>query len=188
MNQLAPSNEILPPVNKAEVKDAIKKIQASWTKTINALIETSKLLYDYQLSPDWTTISSQLDEEKIIDKSVQQMLIGIGGNPTLTDDRYREFLPPHYNNLAYLSRIKGKQLVKLFNDKEITSATTLKDAKDLASKFGSLKKPQKPRNTDGKPQKVGFQITVDAEYDPQTVIQEIVEFIEQFEGVTVKVN
>jgi uncharacterized protein YqgV (UPF0045/DUF77 family) len=72
------------------------------------------------------------------------------------------------------------------NKKEITPATTLSDAKSLATKFGSLKKPQKTR-TD-KAQKYNLTITFDTSVNGKEFMDELVEHLEQFEGVSVKVH
>ena len=145
MGKISTKTEILPPVNMKEVESAVQQITGSWTKTIHALIETALLLHEYQRSPDYDSIRKILHDRRIIDMSVQQILIGIAGNPVLTDKRYRDLLPPHYTNLGFLSRIKSDKLIALLNKKEITPATTLSDAKSLATKFGTLKKPQKAR-------------------------------------------
>ena len=186
MGKVVTNSEVLPAVNKKEVDIAVERITGSWTKTIHALIETAKMLHEYQMSPDYSSIRQILHERRIIDMSVQQILIGIAGNPALMDKRYRDLLPPHYNNLGFLSRIKSDKLILLLNKKEITPATTLSDAKNLALKFGSLKKPQKSRND--KQQKFNLQMTFDSAVDGEAFVKELVEHIEQFEGITVKVH
>lgn len=188
MNKLLTVNEVLPAVNMEEVEIAVKKIQTSWTKTIDALIETSKFLHNYSKSPDSSVIRKTLHERRIIDISVQDILVSVGGNPTLIDSQFRKLLPPHYSNLGFLSRIKGDKLIELFKKKEITPATTLADAKTLALKFGNLKKPQKPRDKKNKPTKVSLQITIKPTVDEEGFIKMVVDFIEQYEGVSVKVN
>ena len=74
----------------------------------------------------------------------------------------------------------------LMEKKEITPATTLSDSKTLALKYGSLKKPQKPRTDKG--QKFSFKLTIDSTLDAELFITELMEHIEQYEGVTVKVH
>lgn len=186
MGKVVSKTEILPAVNIKEVELAVERITGSWTKTIHALIETAMMLHEYQMSPDYSSIRQILHDRRIIDMSVQQILIGIAGNPTLTDKRYRDLLPPHYSNLGFLSRIKSEKLISLLNKKEITPATTLSDAKILASKFGSLKKPQKTRSD--KKQTFKLQLTFESGVDGEAFIAELVEHIEQFDGITVKVH
>lgn len=186
MGKVVSRAEILPAVKMKEVEFAVERITGSWTKTIHALIETAMMLHEYQMSPDYVSIRQILHERRIIDMSVQQILIGIAGNPTLTDKRYRDLLPPHYSNLGFLSRIKSDKLISLLNKKEITPATTLSDAKILASKFGILKKPQKTRN-DKKPT-FKLQLTFESDVDGEAFVAELVEHIEQFDGITVKVH
>jgi len=186
MGKVTTKSEVLPAINIKEVESAVERITGSWTKTIHALIETALLLREYQISPDYDSIRQILHERRIIDMSVQQILIGIAGNPVLTDKRYRDLLPPHYTNLGFLSRIKSDKLIALLNKKEITPATTLSDAKSLATKFGSLKKPQKPR-TD-KVQKYNLSITFDTSVNGKEFMDELIDHLEQFDGVTLKVH
>lgn len=188
MNKVVSVDEVLPAVNVEAVETAVKEIQLSWTKTIHALIETAKLLHKFKQSSDWSTIRQTLNDRKIIDISVQDILIGVGSNPTLTDSRYRDLLPPHYNNLGFLSRINGKKLVELLEKKEINPSTTLADAKILALKFGSLKKPQKPRDKGNKATKVSLHLTFDSKVDEKHFVKMLVEFIDQYDDVKVKVN
>lgn len=186
MGKMPIKSEVLPALDSKAVETAVERITGSWTKTIHALIETAMLLHEYQKSPDYDSIRNILHERRIIDKSVQQILIGIASNPVLTDKRYRDLLPPHYTNLGFLSRIKSDKLIALLNKKEITPATTLSDAKSLATKFGSLKKPQKAR-TD-KAEKYNLTITFDTSVNGKEFMDELVEHLEQFEGVSVKVH
>ena len=186
MGKVVTNSEVLPAVNKKEVDIAVERITGSWTKTIHALIETATMLHEYQISPDYDSIRQVLHDKRIIDMSVQQILIGIAGNPTLTNEKYLKHLPPHYSNLGFLSRIKSEKLIFLMEKKEITPATTLSDSKTLALKYGSLKKPQKPRTDRG--YKFNFQLTIESTVDAEVFITELVAHIEQFEGITLRVH
>ncbi len=185
-NKVATNSEVLPAVNMKEVELAVERITGSWTKTIHALIETAKMLHEYQRTPDYDAIRKVLHDRRIIDMSVQQILIGIAGNPILTNKKYFKHLPPHYSNLGFLSRIRSEKLIALMDKNEITPATTLSDSKTLALKYGSLKKPQKPRTDRG--HKFNFQLTIESTVDAEVFITELVAHIEQFEGITLRVH
>jgi len=137
--------EVLPATRKINIQDALNEIQVSWKKTTDAICETADILFKYRSSPNWSEIEKELEERHIIKISVQKFLIGIAQNRTLMNPKYRELLPPHYNSLYHLSRIKKDKLENLLEKGEIHQDLDLMSARGFALKYA--KQNNKSRTT-----------------------------------------
>ena len=135
--------EVLP-ATKVNIREALNEIQVSWKKTTDAICETADLLFKYRSSPNWSEIEKELEERHIIKISVQKFLIGIAQNRTLMNPKYRELLPPHYNSLYHLSRIKKDKLENLLEKGEINQDLDLMTARGFALKYAKQNKKNGP--------------------------------------------
>ena len=131
--------EVLDPIDLKKVEIAIKEIQKSLSKELIAIMQTADLLFKYKMSNDWLKISEQLDERNIMKDSVQKYYIGIAQNPVLMNSAYWDKLPPFYNNLYQLSRIKGAALVKLIETNKVHPSLTLENTREFAEKYAPSK-------------------------------------------------
>ena len=130
-----------------DIKSALSKIGQSWKKTTDAILDTAELLYEYRTSSQFDQIRKKLDEQNIIKDSVQKFLLGIAQNKALMNKQYREYLPPHYNTLYHLSKIKSDVLEPLLINEKIKPGFLLDEARELSEKFNAKKSMPKTPST-----------------------------------------
>jgi hypothetical protein len=141
MEKQVAESEVLPPIDPIAVRTALNEITTSWKKTTEAIMNTAAVLLKHRRSPYWTTIEEELDKKNIIKISVQKFLISIAQNTALMDENIRHSLPPHYNTLYHVSRIRGDKIKKLVLDGTINPSTLLQEARDLAEQYNPKSKP-----------------------------------------------
>lgn len=138
-------DEVLP-ADSNDIKAALEKIGQSWKKTTDAILETAELLYKYRTSSQFDQIRKELDAKNIIKDSVQKFLLGIAQNKALMNKQYREYLPPHYNTLYHLSKIKSEELEPLLKNEKIQPGFLLDEARELSEKFSTKKSTPKTQS------------------------------------------
>lgn len=111
---------------------AIQDIHTSWNKTVESLLETAKMLINYQQRPDWFQIKDELASRNIMKSEVLSMMTSIGRNSLLNDKQYLNQLPSSYNSLYHLSKMEDAKLKDALDNHTVTKAIRLEDVRKLA--------------------------------------------------------
>jgi len=135
--------EVLHPI---DLPDAVTRIGASWRKAAESILETAKLLHDYNLREGWDDLKSKLIAQNIMKDAVISMLLGIGRNQCLMQ-MDPKMLPPSYNTLYSMSRVDEKTLQKKLEKGEIGPDLLLEDARDWVASVKTKNTVEKKSST-----------------------------------------
>lgn len=131
----------------AKTETAVIEIQGSWNKTVQSMLDTAKLITDYERREDWFDIKSELSLRGIMQDSVISMMLSIGGNSLLQSDKNVEFLPRSYNTLYNLSLLDDKELIQRFQSGDINPSLRLIDARKFHPQKTNKPSSSKPNTT-----------------------------------------
>jgi hypothetical protein len=94
------------------------------------------------------------------------------------NSEYWHQLPPFYNNLYQLSRIKGDTLQKMIETGKIHPSITLEDTREFAEKYSPLKKNAYHVTQKKVGIKINIEITFQKKYSSQKQIDFAVTWLE----------
>lgn len=116
----------------AAVREHAARIKAAYRRTVEATIETGKLLIAAKAAVGhgkWGELLRYLP----FGERQAEMLMRIAEHPVLSDPQYIADLPSSWATLYELSGVKPDEVTRLISERKITPATTRKDAKELCT-------------------------------------------------------
>ena len=137
---------------RTQVSQAVADIQAAYQTAQKSYLDFCRLIFDYKQRNYWNSIRQELIDKNIFGDSTLKKLEAIGGSAPLLRFKDVGMLPEGYNTLYELSKIK-KQENWDKAIKHISSATTLAEAKDLASRYGTQSSVKPATKAKPKPSK-----------------------------------
>ncbi len=158
------TSEVLPKIDGALVKRAIKEITDAGQEATTAYLRLADKIAKWHRDKHWNEIERILVTEKIVSDSVLKKLILIGSNPVLMDQSHWSKLPIGYNHLYPFTQIAPEKLTELIDDGRIHNGLSVKESNELKDKFRHKKEPA-PRT----PKTVQFKITIKASANTNNV-------------------
>ncbi len=125
-----------------EIQAAIPRFRQAWHKTVDGLFELIELVAEYSDRSGYERLVKQLEKERIIKRSVLEMLKTISRNPFLMNENNRPFLPPAYNTLWTLSTLSPQLLESKKKKNELSSDLRLETARLWKSKKKTVTKQE----------------------------------------------
>lgn len=93
--------------NSASIEQFFDKIEGSWHKTIESILETAQAIKQAQeqhSSDDLGVLKRQLVQKRVMSKSTFSKLKGIGNSKVLNAPEHRQKLPTSYATLYAISK------------------------------------------------------------------------------------
>jgi hypothetical protein len=120
---------VLDELKDEEITAAIPRFKDAWHKTVDGLFSLIELVAEYSDRRGYDKLVAKLEQEKIIKRSVMEMLKSISRNDFLMDEGNRHYLPPAYNTLWALSSLPPKLLEGKKKKNELTPDLKLETAR-----------------------------------------------------------
>ncbi len=131
-------------VTTTDTDRAVVRIAGAWSKTIDALLDTARLLVTYERQSNWVIIKERLQVDGIMGASVISMMLGIGRDARLQQPEIRKRLPPSYNALYLLSKLDDAVIDAKVKEDALTPALTVEDVRSWRSASQALGTVSKP--------------------------------------------
>lgn len=167
----------------SKTENAVEEIKASWQKSIDSLIETAQLIFEYSLSKEWKNIQRELAVRNIMNQSVVSMMLSIANSPVLTNPENRDKLPLSYNSLYHLSLLEEKEVETRIKDGEINTSIRLEDIRALKKKLEG-----KPATTTVKNISLASIPKSDFEENKMQIVAELLLLKEKYPSLLVKTS
>jgi hypothetical protein len=120
---------VIDELKDGEIAAAIPRFKEAWHKTVDGLFSLIELVAEYSDRKGYDKLVARLEKEKIIKRSVMEMLKSISRNDFLMNESNRQYLPPAYNTLWALSSLSPKILEGKKKKNELTPDLKLETAR-----------------------------------------------------------
>lgn len=120
-------NNIVPLHNKLTWQEHVDRINGSWAKGVESVVETGRRLIEAKSELDHGEWLMALRDKISFGEDTAQRLMKIAGNPTLSNAAHARYLPASWRTLYELSKLPEDVVIAKIGDGTITPKLERKD-------------------------------------------------------------